>query len=200
MGSSDLPGSHRPVAAIGNCSQALSRPRDHRSPLQNLAERVTPPPLFGLAPCGVCPALDIAAEAVRSCFNPAEAGRTFSPLPRLNGAVYFLWHFPCRKRTPRLPGDPLPALAVNERTTLWSSDFPPPCSCLPFQALAGPSQTHERGGDRPACPRYFYVNLPVVKGQSTARNAPIPRCQLVGARRNKHAKRMVGRILFRDRA
>jgi hypothetical protein len=125
MGSSDLPESHRPVAAVNN------RASDHRSPLQSLAERVTPPLLFGLAPCGVCPALDIAVEAVRSYFNPAKAGRTFSPLPRKIGAVYFLWHFPCRKRTPRLPGDPLPTLAVNERTTLWSSDFPLLRSRLP---------------------------------------------------------------------
>jgi len=34
------------------------------------------PPLFGLAPCGVCPATVIAGGAVRSY-------RTFSPLPRL---------------------------------------------------------------------------------------------------------------------
>jgi len=33
------------------------------------------PPLFGLAPCGVCPARGITAAAVRSY-------RTFSPLPR----------------------------------------------------------------------------------------------------------------------
>lgn len=131
MGSSDLPESHRPVAAIDDRCCVVSGSCDHRSPLRSLAERVTPPLLFGLAPCGVCPALNIAVEAVRSYFNPADADRTFSPLPRVNGAVYFLWHFPCRKRTPRLLGDPLPTLAVNERTTLWSSDFPPPRSCLP---------------------------------------------------------------------
>jgi len=48
------------------------------------------PPLFGLAPCGVCPATVIADGAVRSY-------RTFSPLPRLTEikrAVCFLWHFP----------------------------------------------------------------------------------------------------------
>ena len=104
----------------------------------SLAERVTPPLLFGLAPCGVYPALDIAIEAVRSYINPASAGRTFSPLPRMNGAVCFLWHFPCQKRTPRLLRDPLPALAVNERTTLWSSDFPLLRSCLPVEGPCGP--------------------------------------------------------------
>jgi len=43
------------------------------------------PSLFGLAPCGVCPARSITEAAVRSY-------RTFSPLPLR--AVYFLWHFP----------------------------------------------------------------------------------------------------------
>jgi len=37
-------------------------------------ERAAPPPLFGLAPRGVCPARRITPSAVRSC-------RTFSPLP-----------------------------------------------------------------------------------------------------------------------
>jgi hypothetical protein len=39
-----------------------------------ITERAAPPPLFGLAPHGVCPASRIAAAAVRSY-------RTFSPLP-----------------------------------------------------------------------------------------------------------------------
>ena len=38
------------------------------------------PSLFGLAPCGVYPASDVTAEAVRSY-------RTFSPLPRRGLAV-----------------------------------------------------------------------------------------------------------------
>ena len=46
----------------------------HRTALQRIAERATPPPLFGLAPCGVYRASDLAIGAVRSC-------RTFSPLP-----------------------------------------------------------------------------------------------------------------------
>ncbi len=39
------------------------------------------PPLFGLAPCGVCPATVITDGAVRSY-------RTFSPLPRLTTATH----------------------------------------------------------------------------------------------------------------
>ena len=63
---------------------------------------LTLPSLFGLAPCGVYPASDVTAGAVRSC-------RTISPLPRhrasmlaqgrpqprgrgLAEAVSFLWH------------------------------------------------------------------------------------------------------------
>src|SRR5271166_5656458 len=70
------------------------------------------PPLFGLAPCGVCPATVIADGAVRSY-------RTFSPLPRLREAVYFLWHFPSTPLERRRPD-------VIRHTALWSSDFPLP--------------------------------------------------------------------------
>ena len=57
----------------------------------SLTKRAASPPLFGLAPRGVCPASRIAPAAVRFY-------RTFSPLP--DGlltdypAVHFLWHFP----------------------------------------------------------------------------------------------------------
>ena len=43
------------------------------------AEERRVPPLFGLAPCGVCPATAITGGAVRSY-------RTFSPLPRLTSS------------------------------------------------------------------------------------------------------------------
>src|SRR5205814_9654793 len=74
------------------------------------------PSLFGLAPCGVCPARSITAAAVRSY-------RTFSPLPRApqSGpakAVYFLWHFPSVGLHADFPD-------VIRHTALWSSDFPP---------------------------------------------------------------------------
>src|SRR5438105_12521879 len=68
------------------------------------------PSLFGLAPCGVCPALAVTSQAVRSY-------RTFSPLPRQAGAVCFLWHFPSSRLQPGLPG-------VTWHIALRSSDFP----------------------------------------------------------------------------
>jgi hypothetical protein len=74
------------------------------------------PPLFGLAPCGVFPATTIASGAVRSY-------RTFSPLPRLRKAVYFLWHFPSPAFERRRPD-------VIRHTALWSSDFPLPIRYL----------------------------------------------------------------------
>ncbi len=75
------------------------------------------PPLFGLAPGGVCRAADVAAGAVRSY-------RTLSPLPASRGteapgpgrAVCFLWHFPWGRPRRALPGTVFP----------WSPDFPPP--------------------------------------------------------------------------
>src|SRR5690606_20103463 len=54
-------------------------------------------PLFGLAPGGVYPATRVTACAVRSY-------RTFSPLPDLRPAVYFLWHFPWARAPQALPG------------------------------------------------------------------------------------------------
>ena len=80
------------------------------------------PPLFGLAPGGVCHAGLVAKPPVRSC-------RTLSPLPvpatdeqRGPSAVCSLWHFPlthapCNVWTRRA----LPATLVS-----WSPDFPRP--------------------------------------------------------------------------
>ena len=65
--------------------------------------------LFGLAPCGVYRALDIAAQAVRSY-------RTFSPLP-LPGGRGGLFSVALSFRSP--------GLGVTQRTALRSSDFPP---------------------------------------------------------------------------
>lgn len=45
------------------------------------------PPLFGFAPGGVCHAIAVTSNAVRSY-------RTVSTLPHRNTAVCFLWHFP----------------------------------------------------------------------------------------------------------
>ena len=72
------------------------------------------PPLFGLAPGGVCRAAAVAGGAVRSY-------RTLSPLPCVRPwgrapAVCFLWHFPWGRPRRVLPGTVFP----------WSPDFPPP--------------------------------------------------------------------------
>ncbi len=70
------------------------------------------PPLFGLAPGGVCHAASVAGSAVRSY-------RTVSPLPGGSSppsAVCFLWHFPWGH-----PRRPLAATVFP-----WSPDFPPP--------------------------------------------------------------------------
>ena len=102
------------------------------------------PPLFGLAPCGVCPATAIAGGAVRSY-------RTFSPLPRrlrsrkritwvkiTGGAVCSLWHFPLTALDGRPPD-------VIRHTALWSSDFP-----LSACAARTNVRRSQAGSDRPA--------------------------------------------------
>ena len=63
--------------------------------------------------------------------------------PGEDRAVYFLWHFPYRRRTLRRTGDPPSTLAVSEHTALWSSDFPLPRSGAPTRDGFGP-ETKQR--------------------------------------------------------
>src|SRR5688572_2184560 len=78
-------------------------------------ERAAPPPLFGLAPRGVYPAVRIAPDAVRSY-------RTFSPLPVRNrsfelcetGGIFSV-ALSVARRPP----------AVSRHAALWRPDFPP---------------------------------------------------------------------------
>ena len=142
-GSSDLPG--------GLTHRAGTRP----------AEAGTSS-LFGLAPCGVCPARCIAAAAVRSY-------RTFSPLPqfRRTKAVCFLWHFPSADLEVSLPD-------VIRHTALRSSDFPLPCGSgrpaqLPTKSLYSMLQ-RGRGPSRNRVARTF---LSAFRHPDVAR-APLP--------------------------
>ena len=73
-------------------------------------ERAAPPPLFGLAPRGVCPASRITPAAVRSY-------RTFSPLPP-KGRYIFCGTFRRERFDRTLP-------AVSRHAALWRPDFPP---------------------------------------------------------------------------
>ena len=121
--------SSRPVIAHG-----LQRPtrwhRTGRSIDASAEANASAATLFGLAPCGVLPATDVTAGAVRSY-------RTFSPLPfdsrrplgqRSLRAVYFLCHWSVR----------LPCPGVTRRLALRSSDFPlPPALRARETALRG---------------------------------------------------------------
>src|SRR4249919_2578189 len=99
------------------------------------------PPLFGLAPGGVCRAACVAARAVGSY-------PTVSPLPdwRTSPAVCFLWHFPWgRPRRPLTgtvvpwsPDFPRPACAGRGRPTLWRALYT-------HSALAVQEQLEEDG-------------------------------------------------------
>ena len=78
--------------------------------IPKLARASFAPPLFGLAPGGVCHAAGVTAGAVRSY-------RTVSPLPRLTqrpAAVCSLWHCPWARTRRMLSGTACP----------WSPDFP----------------------------------------------------------------------------
>jgi hypothetical protein len=79
-------------------------------------ERAAPPPLFGLAPHGVCPARRIAPSAVRSY-------RTFSPLPKTELAPHLRRYIFCGTfREIRFERTPP---AVSRHAALWRPDFPP---------------------------------------------------------------------------
>ena len=71
-------------------ARRLKQPTRAADPDTDLGDRSPAPPLFGFAPGGVCRAVSVAGNAVRSY-------RTLSPLPRLTqrpAAVCSLWHFP----------------------------------------------------------------------------------------------------------
>ena len=101
------------------------------------------PSLFGLAPCGVCPARDITAAAVRSY-------RTFSPLPRpaKAEAVCFLWHFPSNDEVPTL----------RKEHEGWATQHPPgryPAHCSAEFGLS--SRPVRRRGERPSGPAAYKI-------------------------------------------
>ncbi len=129
----------RPFLWAGHCCPALAtypevmgRVRRNGRPARRASARLpqpcgpgSAPSLFGLAPCGVCPALSITGQAVRSY-------RTFSPLPF--PAVCFLWHFPSSGLDAALPD-------VIRHTALRSSDFPPrPRAARASTAFAPPER------------------------------------------------------------
>ena len=143
--------------------RGLREPR--RSPIAatDLAERVTPPPLFGLAPCGVYPAPHLAMGAVRSYIKPlarphlftltaspfwnskGDAGGIFSVALSVPEAYVRLREIPLR---PSLLASTLPC---GVRTFLSSAP-----ACL-SRARKGPNQMPERSSDHPACSRCQFL-------------------------------------------
>ena len=105
-GSSDLPESYpRP------CGRGRS-------------ERAAPPPLFGLAPCGVFPAPDVAIRAVRSYIKSRPAGPHLFTLTPQAGRYIFCGTFRTCQTHPGKPGQARQILAVSQHTALRSPDFP----------------------------------------------------------------------------
>ena len=103
---------------------------------------------------------------------PLQRDAPFHPYPEQTGRYIFCGTFhagsvrPDRSGIPFRPSLLTSALPFGVRTFLSSA---PACQS---QALADPRQALERSGDRPACPRFFYVNLPVGEGQTTVHRAP----------------------------
>jgi hypothetical protein len=106
---------------------------------------------------------------------PPKRAAPFHPYPEKSRRYIFCGTFHAgnvRSDCSEIPFRPsllTSALPCGVRTFLSSA---PAC---PSQALAGPGQGLEQSSDRPACPRYFYVNLPGGEGQSTASKNRMPR-------------------------
>jgi len=123
-GSESAEAGRKPSSVVGDHFSGTPLARGLQRPTRE-SWRAGPahPPLFGLSPGGVCRAVPVTRDAVRSY-------RTFSPLPRKDlrpsGAVCFLWHFPWdRSRFPL-------------GTTL-------PCGARTFLAAAGQARHPRRG-------------------------------------------------------
>jgi hypothetical protein len=147
----------------GSC---WSKGRRSQSAATEIAERAAPALLFGLAPCGVCPASGVATRAVRSYIKAAEATRTFSPLLRpANGMERYIF---CG--TFRTGGVRPDESGILHRPSPLASTLP--CGVRTFlsPAHASPDQigTLVRGSDRPACSRKFHDNLVRGGGQTRA--------------------------------
>lgn len=95
----------------------------------SMTERAAPPPLFGLAPRGVCPASRITPSAVRFY-------RTISPLPpnpcEPGGGIFSV------ALSVKIPYERSPP-AVSRHAALWRPDFPPG---LLHRNEAGPAAIH----------------------------------------------------------
>jgi hypothetical protein len=166
-----------PIVSGGDHSSSPGIAAGVQRPTRELvAGRVTPPLLFGLAPCGVYHAPGITTGAVRSYFNPANAGRTFSPLPHppsgvpaANRAVCFLWHLPCRRRT-SLAGIPLRPSPLASTLPCGVRTFLSPATACRAGVLADVRPALRRGSDHPACSRKFHDSLLLGAGQSGLRS------------------------------
>jgi len=142
-------------------------------PVETGAKRATSPPLFGLAPGGVCRAPRITAEAVSSYL-------AFSPLPdaaiAASGGVFSVTlSVPARFRGARPP-------LLTGHPALWSSDFPH--LALPRNVAARPAlvrglvnYTHGVALSAPGAP-----SIPSLASRSASRFCSLVTCRISTAK------------------
>ena len=127
-------GGRRPFIWACRCRQA-------RAPYPGLiASRANSRPLLGLAAGGVCPAVAVTRDAVRSY-------RTISPLPRSGAAASIGGVVSVALSLGSLP------VAVSDHRALCSSDFPPWADARPGSARLGCRPERPPG---PLCQQSFY--------------------------------------------
>ena len=168
-GSSDLPESHRPVAAVRNHNFWMAgvtvitdrRYRALRSGPLLLSYLVLLRAGFTL------PSISLPRRCALT-LSPINRAAPFHPYPENSGRYVFCGTFraggvrPDRSGILLRPSLLTSTLPFGVRTFL---SFAPAC---PPQTLADPLRALVRSSDRPACSRYFYVNLPSWEGQTTS--------------------------------
>ena len=112
----------------GHSSRAPVTRRFKRPTRERRADHPTYAPLFGLAPSGVYQALDVATETGELLPHRFTLTSKDCQQAPFHEAVYFLWHFPSRRRDWALPS----TLSCGARTFL-PSGLPP--NERPFRLL-----------------------------------------------------------------
>jgi hypothetical protein len=131
---------------------------------------------------------------------PLKRDAPFHPYPEKSGRYIFCGTFHAGSVRPDCSEIPFRPSLLTSTLPYGVRTFLPSAPACPSRAIDGPRQVLERSGDRPACPRYFYVNLPVGDGQSTGAKNRIPWTTSIawepgGAR---DAQRVVGGLLLGD--
>ena len=166
-GSSDLPESHRPVAAVRNHNFWLAgvtvitdrRYRALRSGPLLLSYLVLLHAGFTL------PSISLSRRCALT-LSPMQRTAPFHPYPGKPGRYVFCGTFRAGGVRPDRSGILLRPSLLTSTLPCGVRTFLSFATACPSLTLAGVRRALKRSSDRPACSRYFYVNLPSWEGQT----------------------------------